>query len=305
MHRSLQLARLVLPTFVCFLSLTSQSFATPTNLGVANDFNGFIFGNLTATGGDTEGRLAVGGNFQATNYSVGAGGVGPALPNSFGTRDDLIVGGDMNAIGAWQVFYGNAVWGASLTAAPTIPVGNGTVFQGTPVNFAAAQADLVANSSVFMFSTLTLTGIDPLMNVFTVTESDWENSTDKQINVPAGATALINILGTSITQGGGLAVNGSNNPANPQGAYLLYHYPQATTINSNGIAMIGSVLAPYANLTLNAGGINGVGIAAAATQISGGEFHNFTFNGNIVPEPSSAVLALGCLVGLGWKLRRR
>jgi choice-of-anchor A domain-containing protein len=143
------------------------------------------------------------------------------------------------------------------------------------------------------------------MNVFTVTESAWESTTDKQINVPAGATALINILGADITQGGGLAVNGSSSQNNPQGAFLLYHYPQATTINSNGIALLGSVLAPSANLTLSGGNINGIGIALNSTQINGGEYHNYTFTGNIVPEPSSVVLALGCLVGLGWKLRRR
>ena len=109
-------------------------------LGIANDYNAFIFGNLNAAGGDTEGRLAVGNNLNASSY-----GVGVTLTNSGGTRDDLVVGNNMNAQGGWQVFNGNAVYGATLTAAPTTP--NGSTFQGTPVDFAAAQADLLAKSA--------------------------------------------------------------------------------------------------------------------------------------------------------------
>jgi choice-of-anchor A domain-containing protein len=288
-------------------------------LGVATDFNGFVFSNLSSAGADTEGRLAVGGNFTASNYGVGSGGVGPALPNSHGTRNDLIVGGNMNAIGGWQVFYGNAVWGTGLTAAPTTP--NGTTFQGTPVDFAAAKADLTAKSAFWStlatnasviydgYSTLTLTATNAGLNVFNVSEAVWEATSSKQIVNPfPNATLLINIAGVNVTQFGGLSYNGSGSPSAAHSG-VLFNYADALTLQNNHIAMLGSVLAPNADLTLNGGGINGNGIANNVLQQNGGEFHNFKFTGDLpnvtpVPEPSSVVVA-GMLLAMGAFAGRR
>jgi choice-of-anchor A domain-containing protein len=296
------------------LAVIIASPATAGILGVAGDFNGFVFGNLNSAGQDTEGRLAVGGNFTASNY-----GVGVTLTNSHGTRDDLVVGGNMNAIGAWQVFNGNAVWGASLTASPTTP--NGNTHQGTPVDFAAAQAYLTAKSaywgslaatgtSVLTFSTLTITGTNPGLNVFQVAQSDWQNSSDKQIHIPVGATALINIAGTSISYQGGLALNGSSSAAgNPALPGVLYNFPNATSISNNNIALLGSLLAPLATLTINGGNIDGNGIALNVIQQNGGEFHNFTFTGDLpsvpVPEPGTfALLLLGAVALISRRVRQ-
>lgn len=298
------------------LALGLSVDARAANLGAANAFNGFIFGNLTSAGQDTEGRLAVGGNFTASNYGVGSGGVGPAVPITNPRTDVLVVGGDMNAQGGWQVFNGNAVWGTSLTAAPTTT--NGITYQGNPVNFAAAQTDLTAkstawgalptNASVVFdgFSTLTLTATNAGLNVFNVAESVWESTSNKQIvNAFPAATLLINILGTNVTQFGGMSYNGSGSPSAAHGA-VLFNYPQATVVQTNNIAMLGSVLAPSAALTINGGGINGVGVAASALQQNGGEFHNFTFTGDVpvVPEPTSLALAGLGLAAIAVKRRR-
>ena len=288
--------------------------AAAGTLGIAGDYNAFIFNNLSSAGGDTEGRLAVGNNFTASSY-----GVGVTLTNSHGARNDLVVGNNMNAIGGWQVFNGNAVWGTTLTAAPTTP--NGTTFQGTPVNFAAAQADLQAKSaywatlpatgtSFFQYSTITLTGTNPGLNVFQVNAADWQVSSDKQINIPVGSTAIINIAGTSISFQGGLAINGSSSQSNPAENGVIFNFPNATSLNPSNIGILGSVLAPYATLTLNGGNINGVGIALNAIQQNGGEFHNHPFTGDVpdppaVPEPASlALLLIGAAAGLANARRR-
>jgi len=287
--------------------------AVAGTLGIAGDYNGFIFNNLNASGGDTEGRLAVGNNFTASSY-----GVGVQLTNSHGTRTDLVVGNNMNAAGAWQVFNGNAVYGTTLTAAPTTP--NGTTFQGTPVDFAAAQADLQAKSaywatlpangtSVFQFSTLTLNGTDPTLNIFQVAASDWTSSSDKQIHIPSGSTAIINIAGTSLTFGGGLAINGDSSQSNPAETGVIYNFPTATSVTPSHIAVLGSLLAPFATLTLDGGNVNGVGMALNAVQQGGGEFHYHPFTGNVpdppvtVPEPTTAALLF--VVAFSSLLHRR
>lgn len=288
-------------------------------LGVGGDFNGFVFGNLTSHGQDTEGRLAVGGNFTASSYAVGSGGIGPAVPITNPRTDVLVVGGDMNAIGMWQVFNGNAVWGTSLTAAPT--TFNGVTKQGTPVDFAAAQADLLAksaywgtlatNATIFYdgYSTLTLTATNPGLNVFNVPENIWEITSSKQIvNPNPNATLLINILGTDIAQANGMSYNGNGSPSTAH-SKVLFNYPNATSLLTSNMAVLGSVLAPQAALTISGGGINGNGIAASALQQNGGEFHNFSFNGDLpfnppTPEPTSAVMLGGLMLvgGLrGWR----
>ena len=42
------------------------------NFGLANDYNVFVFGNMSLSNTDAEGRVAVGGNATLSNYGVGA-----------------------------------------------------------------------------------------------------------------------------------------------------------------------------------------------------------------------------------------
>lgn len=288
-------------------------------LGVAGEFNAFIFGNLDANSGDTEGRLAVGGNIVAESYSVGHGGVGAAAPLTAPLSDNLIVGNDLTANGGWQVYNGNAVYGGNLIASPTFQHGGAS--RGTRIDFAAAQADLIAKSQLWSTlapngvsellwgSTLALTGLDPVLNIFNVLESDWEVSSDKIIDVPLGSTVLVNIAGKDLTYSGGLEVKGHRNPQNPINGSVLYNFYEAKTITQSSMALLGSMLAPHADLTMRSGSVNGNSVVAKATTYWGGEFHNFAFTGDLptpspdpeptsTPEPSSAVIGVAlCAMG--------
>ena len=63
------------------------------NFGPANDYNVFVFGNMSMSNTDAEGRVAVGGNAVLSNYGVGAG-ITPLPPA--GTDLSFVIGGDMN-----------------------------------------------------------------------------------------------------------------------------------------------------------------------------------------------------------------
>lgn len=66
------------------------------NFGLANDYNVFVFGNLSLSNTDAEGRVAVGGNAVLSNYGVGAG-ITPLPPA--GTDPSFVVGGAINVSG--------------------------------------------------------------------------------------------------------------------------------------------------------------------------------------------------------------
>ncbi len=88
--------------FVCLLSTTLiSSTAFANGLGPAEGFTIFTIESYQANNGDCTGRVAVGGPATYNNFSVGSG-----LTNSNGTRDDLIVAGNLT----WkngQNFNGN------------------------------------------------------------------------------------------------------------------------------------------------------------------------------------------------------
>jgi len=269
------------------------------SLGPATGFNGFVFTNMDADGGDTEGRLAVGGDLFAKSYAVNpGGGVGAPVSDSHGTVDSLIVGGDLNAPGKWQVFNGNAVYGGQLKAAPTIQAGSGTIRQDTVIDFAAAKADLIAlsadlaayadtpdASAIEQWGGMTMAGTDSDLIVFNVTGSQLASLHTLKINTPTSATVLINVAGTSASMSNmGVFINGVNGGANTN---LLFNFHEATTLHFQGIAVPGSVLAPHAALTLAGGGINGQTIVDSANTYWGGEFHNFAFMGDL-PEPGES-----------------
>ena len=106
-----------------------------SGLGVASDYSAFILGDFHGQYSDIQGRLAVGGNATITGYSVGTG-----LTDSDGTRDDVIVGGNIDYTNG-QVFNGNVVYGGTGHF-DMFGIPNGTTRQGNVIDFAKARTDL-------------------------------------------------------------------------------------------------------------------------------------------------------------------
>ncbi|MEI9958516.1 MAG: choice-of-anchor A family protein [Ferruginibacter sp.] len=104
------------------------------------------------------------------------------------------------------------------------------------------------------------------------------------INIPSGATVLVNIHNTTaVISGGNMTVNSLGAPSNfGAGANVLFNFKEATALNLNAFALLGSVLAPNATLTATGGSINGQAIIGGnVSMLDGFEFHNFEFTGNI------------------------
>ncbi len=270
-------------------------------------FNAIIAGDFEASGGDTEGRLAIGGNARFLfGYSVGFASVGEPIAPASPETDRLIVGNDLYD-GSFGV-NGNIVFGGTRYGPTRYMTGN-TLRAITPVTFtpdgnvpddgsgmslsdmnsrlrlASAMIGSMDDhglTNVFQDTwTLTLQGADPVLNVFNVQAADWNGaSKENRIAAPAGSTVIVNIHGSTIT-----LTNGSIVLAGVSPNHVLYNYVDATTVSSASFIHQGAVLAPYANAHLTGGGINGFSFFGGSVNTSiGFEFHNFPFRGTICTE---------------------
>lgn len=297
---------------ITFILLTS-GFTHAATLSPADPYNVFIFGDMTESNVDSEGRIAVGGNANFTNFGVGSTFSGN--PSSAG--NSLVVGGNLSYNGG-EVHYGNVVYGGTLTGAVSAP--NGTVTQGSVIDFASAQSTLT-NSSAF-WSTLTptgstlneygglkLVGTNTDLNIFSLSGSALNNAWGLTIDAPTGSTVLVNIDG-SVNDFDNLGINFQDINNDSTGITskqkVLYNFYQATSLSISGISVQGSILAPHAAVTFGNGNVEGNLIAAALT--GSGEAHNYLFSGSLptpVPEPSTLALVLPAVLGMLARRNRK
>jgi len=242
---------------------TTATTCSATPLGAATPFNVFVTGDASLQGSDSEGALAVGGNATLRDYSVGA-----TLPNSNGTRDALVVGGNLTFTNG-AVQNGNAVYGGtSALINVTFPQG-GSAQQGSVLNFGTAATQLGSLSAYYATLTpngttsvqngsVTLSGSNSTLNVFTVSGTDVAGARSVTINAPASSTVLVNIDGAT---GGFTTASFTLNGVDA--SHVLYNFPQATTLNLQHVAIQGSILAPSAAIDFTAGVINGTLVGAS------------------------------------------
>jgi len=246
---------------------TTACAAAP--LGAATPFNVFVTGDAYLQGSDSEGALAVGGNATLRNYSVGA-----TLPNSNGTRNVLVVGGNLTfTSGAIQ--NGNAVYGDVGMLTNVIFPQGGSAQQGSVLDFGAATTQLRGLSTYYATlatngttsvqnGALTLSGSSTTLNIFTVSGSAVAGARNVTINAPASSTVLVNIDGTT---GGFTNANFTLNGVDA--SHVLYNFYQATALTLQKAPIQGSILAPSAAIDFTAGVITGTLVGASLN--SGGQ----------------------------------
>lgn len=303
------------------LLVAVELHATPINFGVARDFNAFVLGDMRAQKSDVEGRLAVGGNVHLRDYSVGM-----QLSNSNGTRDDLVVGGQIDFKNG-RIYHGNARSNDATNPFdntvgfysndPRSP--NGRFIQGNPIDFGAAANHLTGLSnglsglaqsgskSLNQYGELLLTGRSGL-NVFTLTDNELANVSAFYIDAPSDANVVVNVSGQSAELSNfGFFRNGARVPDNNGGFRhdglqtqgLLFNFFEALTLDIFAIGVKASVLAPQALVNFYDGHIDGQLIAGAFrggdSLARSGQINDYRFND--VPEPS-----ILWLIFAGWLL---
>jgi choice-of-anchor A domain-containing protein len=281
--------------FLCPLHLQGSG------LGYAGGYNVFVFNNFSETGADTGGRMAVGGtaSFSGT-YAI----TQSILDNLTAPNNDSLVVDMGIVVGTANLFHGNAYVGATGAGQVAFP-GGGTLTTGgaSPIGVAAQAPGLIAYSNQLSlisangninnngFGTITLTGTDPVLDVYDINIGLLGGNNTININNPVGATVLINVIGTSgTTTGAGMFINGSgaNGDSTTAAQKVIWNFYQATGLTFGG-SVLGTVLAPNANIIgTNGQQLDGGLIGKSFTGST--EFHDLLFTGNLpaqVPEPGS------------------
>lgn len=300
-------------------------------------YSGVVFGDLDVTGGDTVGRLLVGGDMHMnTGYSVGLAGPfnpftgeyvgGHPLPQDDPSRDDLIVAGNVTSNSSSQqltlngnfvhggTFSGTGIshWtpGASVVGVSAVTIdpttgnvdrnGNGLTLGDLRSQYESLSIQLAsmdANGTVDSPWELKLTGTDSQLNVFHLDLDQADMFADR------GAKIIAPEGSTVIVNIAGSTINNQGSMLALEGidqSQVIYNFYEATRFYSeNGREFTGSVLAAFAeDARLKGGSINGAGIFGGnVTHYGGFEFHNYPFEGTI----PAAVPEPGSLtlVGLG------
>lgn len=272
------------------------------NFGLANDYNVFVFGNLSLSNTDAEGRVAVGGNATLSNYGIGAGIV-PLPPVN--TDPSFVVDGDINVTAGSNASGNTVINPNSNIINYTMGNPNGQFITGAPIDFMAAEqylkcasafwGNLVPNGTgAVVFGQLNLTGTDEILNIFSLDSSNLYGTglSLAQLNginiiAPLGATILINVNGTAIQYGSYQIFRNGFAATRENARHILWNFPQALTWSNSTTAIYGSVLAPFAAANTTYSQINGNIIFDSYS--GNAESHNELFIGEL-PEATVCLL---------------
>jgi choice-of-anchor A domain-containing protein len=256
---------------VCGRYAWTQGPILKTGQFYPRDFNVFALGSLSGIS-DTEGPVGAAAATSFNSFHVNSKQKEPIA---------LLAGGPV-IIGqgtlAGSVLYASnysdtqvTYVGAARPTTPTIPFA---------VNFADATTKLIAMSQAIknytaipaakQNSTITMTGSDPEMNVFTISASQLINTYTYVFNVPTGSSVYVNVAGTNPT------IANAGFSGNLVGAQILWNFPDATNLTMSGISLPGSILAPKATSQLNGGTVTGtvvVGSASVSMELYAIPFH--------------------------------
>lgn len=307
------------------LTCTGTASATGLSLGAATGYNALVFSDFTEYYTDSEGRLAVGGNFAPTG---GAGFTIASLHSGDAAGVyDLVVGGNFTntyaSMGGGDVFVGgNMTW-----AGPTLPHnayinGNfsnpayggstgGTIYYAgsyssntalahskvatptaAPLDFLSAKTSLQSLSVSLASQVATAAVLNNGYGTYTLTGA---SSTTNVFNM-TDTTYNGKTINISAPAGSTVIVNvagtsdsfsgGSINISGIDSHSVIFNFNSATTLAIGSIAFNGTILAPNANVTGTYGQLNGQLIANSLAGTT--ELHDVLFTGTLPTSTTNA-----------------
>lgn len=293
--------------FLAVLAAASAALPASAQLfGAASDYNSFMFGNFNGYSSDVEGKLAVGGNLTLENYDLGLLDPGGAT---------TVVGGNVT----WRngTNRGDLYRNGSTSLTNVAMANNGALKTGSPFSFGDAKSYLMDVSSMWKslqgtgqsynrYGGLRLEGSNNNLNIFTINKSDLRGIWGVEIQVPEGASVLINVEGDGILDlpNVGYSYNGSQDKAKM--VNVAWHMPDVSNINMSYLG--GTLFAPRADIKGNWGVINGQIIANSfdgPMQINWARYRGadqLRLETGAVPEPGTMIAAA---LGGAALLRRR
>ena len=321
---------------IAFASVSSAAFAagtvpaSPSASGLASYIGGYseystCVGISTAApcstrglagGDDIGGAVAVDGNLQATDFSIGDG-----LSGSLALSVNANVSGTLEIGNVSSGNYG--VYGGSDSAA-TLPNGS------TPIpnlyatsstyplpDFSTLNGELSTLSTTWgdattyptngtmtttVPGTLYLVGTDSSLDVFNLTAGQLAATVDLYINVPDGASVLVNVPDTSVDCTVTSCLNNvyywdgsayepgtqyNNTYVEDVRGNTLLNFYNATSISLSTAGPAINILAPQASFTFDNGQMSGFVYADSVN----GDFENDLPGGAVVPPPTPPTTA--------------
>ncbi|MEC5398069.1 choice-of-anchor A family protein [Uliginosibacterium sp. H1] len=308
-----------------------SAHAVVVDLGVAGQFNAFIYNDLTVQNWThAEGAVAVGGN---ANIGAGWGGATHDSATVNGQQWGLVVGGNLSVAGSGQISQGKTYVGGSLNPNPlpnNFNTAGGLQHGGAaPIDFAAVQSQLTTLSGTLQAEAATgsvqtagsrtrLMGTGGAFEVFNLDGDLLTNAAEFELyNIAAGATLVLNIgagADKALSYVGWdwsnffVGNTGVKKDWNTVSTLVNFYDAENLFFQSNGLHF--NILAPNAQVGGQWGHIEGTVVAEswnAATELRVGTppfYSSSSSSGGSVPAPAPLLLVGAALCALGLARRR-
>jgi choice-of-anchor A domain-containing protein len=294
------------------LSVTAASASGQSNT-LLRDWSLISFGNASSSS-NIEGRAMIGGSLTGSTSDYGTR-LTPA--SSFLGQDVLRVGGTINKQNI-NMAAGNIRHGSTVSGNTNFNGGGQRVFDASTASLIDDARRLLTADSAF-YRTVPATGNVAIpsgqpaavtfnavptgslnLAVFNLPAGFFAANSIQQIdiNLNGASGVLINVPGTSINFSSNGNFVQSFNTDNVR-RRVLWNFYEATTINLQGKAFQGAILAPFAALT-NQGVISGSVAVASINQQS--EIHLPGFQA-VIPSPGIGAMGVVGVLVLGRRRR--
>jgi len=231
--------------------LTSLDFSQcPSNpLGLAHNFNYFVFGDGKLKKSLVKGKMAIGGNADLRKLRVAYS------LDSFQKSDDTIIVGSDIRFRVGNIEYGDLVYGGSENL-EQVRIKNGSTRNDYPIDFGIMATELKLLSSVwnsiptngskeikYPNGPIQLEGSDSELNVFDISATELKTVNVLSIKVPKNASVLVNVHGEIVSlKGINMLMRGADSEQ------VVFNFAEATRLEITGMKFMGTVLAPKAHV---------------------------------------------------------